>query len=117
MGGTRGRGGMLVWAVSAMLSAAAACGGAHDHPDGPKAPGKGGAPGNAGGGGAAGAAGAGGSPVGANVVINSRMGFTGLGGPNHQPEVGIHLKGAVTGERRRGSFCAARVAGAPRAAS
>ena len=65
MGGTRGRGGMLVWAVSAMLSAAAACGGAHDHPDGPKAPGKGGAPGNAGGGGAAGAAGAGGSPAGA----------------------------------------------------
>ena len=57
------RGGMLVWVVGAMVSAAAACGDAHDHLDRPKLPGNGGAHGNpdAGSGGSGGgAAGAGG---------------------------------------------------------
>ena len=39
-----------------------------------------------------------GGPVGANVVLNSRMGFVSTGGPNLIPEVGIHLKGSVTGQ-------------------
>src|SRR5688500_18152575 len=57
-GRTRAGGGMLVWAVGAMVFAAAACGGAHDHPEGPKGPGDAGAHGNpdAGGGGSGGGA-------------------------------------------------------------
>ncbi len=39
-----------------------------------------------------------GETVGANRLINNRFGFISTGGPALHPEVGIHLKGQVTGQ-------------------